>query len=248
MVCRVAFSARAWSTLIPSRPATRLARTRGSQSIHVLTDGSPSWWAIQPPRRDSMTTSPLRARAASRVSSSTSISGCSAAYVPNVASVMPRSAAIERNTSPPGNSSTARAWATRLDAVVVPEPGGPETVISNREGAVPGSGRERFEESLALLLAEAPHAAHIGDADVFHGATGPDLADTGKRLEHSEDLHLAHRVVRVGLLEKLAQGKRPHLELLLQLGPGAAGLRGLRQCGFPLLGGEIGRLRHERAP
>ena len=64
-----------------------------------------------------------------------------------------------------------------VDAVVVPDPGGPETVISNGRRRGDGSGREGLEQRLALLVAQAPDATGVGDADLFHGPAGADLAD-----------------------------------------------------------------------
>ena len=125
---------------------------------------------------------------ASRRSSSISTAGCAAAYAPNSARVMPCSTAMALNTWPPGTSSSANAPATRVAAVVVPDPGGPETVISKDGAGSDGSGSEGsaaegLEQRLALLLAQAAHATGVGDADLFHGPARTHLANTGKRLE-----------------------------------------------------------------
>src|SRR5262245_14454358 len=121
----------------------------------------------------------------------------------------------------------------------------------DRDQQVPAEGEtalERVEQRAALLLAQAPHPAGVGDADLFHGPAGAYLAYAWERLEHCEYLHLAHDVVVVGLVEELLEGQRPHLELLLELGSGAACLGCLRECCFALLGSQSRWLRHAAHP
>src|SRR5690606_15414847 len=55
-------------------------------------------------------------------------------------------------------------------------------------------------------------------------------------------------VVAVGLVEELAEGDGPHLELLLQLGTGPARFGGLGERLLALLWGQRGRLRHGAHP
>src|SRR5262245_2829823 len=107
---------------------------------------------------------------------------------------------------------------------------------------------ELFEERLALLGAEAPHAAALGDTDVFHDAPSLHLADAGQRLQHGHDLQLADDVVAVRLRQRVREGDGPHLELLLQLGAGGAGLGCLLQRRGPLFRSESGRVSHARHP
>src|SRR5262245_28886186 len=152
---------------------------------------------------------------------------------------------MARNTSPPGTKRMSSRAATCSAVVVVPDPGGPETVVSKQ--AV-GSAGEGVEQRLALLLAQAPDAPAVGDADLLHRPPGTDLAHARKRLEHGQDLHLADGIAALGLIEEIAQGQRPHLELLLQLGPGAACLGGLGQCCFALLRSQLRWLRHGAHP
>src|ERR1019366_4531585 len=61
-----------------------------------------------------------------------------------------------------------------------------------------------------------------------------------------EHLHLADGLIAVGHGEELAEIDRTELQLLLDLGPLAADLGGLGQCGLALFGREWRRLRHGR--
>ena len=89
----------------------------------------------------------------------------------------------------------------------------------------------------------------LADADVVHRATGLDLADTGKGLEHGHDLHLGHDRRRSRpASSSSAQVERAHLESLFELGAGPAGRSGLLEGGLALLGRECGRKRHVRRP
>src|SRR6187399_734021 len=107
------------------------------------------------------------------------------ACTPKSARLISASAAIWRNTSPPGTRARSRASATSRDAEVVPVPGRPEIVTSNAAASAEG-----LEERLALLLAETTDAAGVGDADLLHRAPGLHLADAGEGLDDGEDLHL----------------------------------------------------------
>src|SRR5262245_23468394 len=153
---------------------------------------------------------------------------------------------MDRNTAPPGTSSSSSRAATCSAAVVVPDPGGPETVINKWRRAC--SAREGVEQRLALLVAQAPDTPAVGDADLLHRPAGAHLAHARERLEDGEHLHLADHVAGLRLVQEVAQGERSHLELLLQLGPGAACLGGLGQCCFALLRSQLRWLRHGAHP
>src|SRR5262245_13416665 len=153
---------------------------------------------------------------------------------------------MERNTAPPGTSSSSSRAATCSAAVVVPDPGGPETVINKWRRAC--SAREGFEQRLALLVAQTSDTPAVGDADLLHRPASAHLAHTRERFEDGEHLHLADHVTGLRLVEKVAQRERPHLQLLLQLGPGAACLGGLCQCCFALLRSQLRWLRHGAHP
>src|SRR3546814_7223886 len=108
-------------------------------------------------------------------------------------------------------------------------------VCSSDLGGLSGEG---VEQGLALLVAQATDATGVGDADLLHRAPGLHLADTGKGLDHGEDLHLADVIVAGRLVEELSQGQRTHLELLLDLSARSASLGRLGQGLLALLGGE----------
>src|SRR3954452_17716809 len=90
----------------------------------------------------------------------------------------------------------------RSTTLPFPTPEGPARTIS-----VPRRTRaslllaELRQELLALLAAQPPHAPSGGDVELLHDLLRAHLADTGERLEHGRDLHLAQGVVLVGLLE-----------------------------------------------
>src|SRR4051794_3068160 len=67
----------------------------------------------------------------------------------------------------------------RATSVPLPTPPGPEMTTINDGRA---SGSEDLEEGLLLLLAEAAHAAGVGDPDLLHRATRLDLAHAGEGL------------------------------------------------------------------
>jgi hypothetical protein len=121
--------------------------------------------------------------------------------------------------------------ATCRATVLVPEPGKPDKVISTVSG-------ERGEERFALLAAQPAEPTRVGDADLLHGAAGLDLADTGKRFEHREDLGLADQLVGLGLGEHLGQRDGAELEPFLELGSRLAGGGRLLEGSGSLLGGE----------
>src|SRR5580693_3001451 len=100
------------------------------------------------------------------------------------------------------------------------------------------------QQSVALVGSEALQPTTLTDSNGLHETTRLHLAETGKRLEHRQDLHLADGLVVLGTREELRQGDGPHLELLLDLGPLAADLGGLVQRSLALLRGKCRRLRH----
>ena len=114
----------------------------------------------------------------------------------------------------------------------------------SRPGSAPLSGRSRGGAPRAGCEPESLQAPALRDAHRLHQAAGLDLAEAGQRLEHREHLHLADGLVAVGHGEELRQVDRAQLQLLLDLGPLAADLGGLGQCGLALFGRECRRLRH----
>ncbi len=101
-----------------------------------------------------------------------------------------------------------------------------------------------LEQRLALLGAEALEAAGLRDADLLHQPTGLHLAGAGQRFEDREHLHLADRVISLGLAEELLQRRPAGLQVILDLGTGFARQGGLLERGLALFGCENGRLRH----
>jgi len=92
------------------------------------------------------------------------------------------------------------------------------------------------EQSVALVRSEPLKATAFADPDLFHQSAGFDLAETGQRFEDCLNLHFPNRVVGVGFLEQLLEGKRAHLQLLFDLGPFATDFGGLVERGLALLG------------
>src|SRR6185312_3561204 len=132
-------------------------------------------------------------------------------------------------------------------AAIVPLPAPPGPMRTKMcGGPAGGSARSLFEQRLALLGPEALQAPAVADADGLHEATGLHLAETGQGFEDRDHLHLANGLVGVRLGEKVRQGKRAHLELVLHLGPLTANLGSLFECSGALLGSECWRLRHGR--
>jgi len=64
------------------------------------------------------------------------------------------------------------------------------------------------EQRFALLRAEARDTTGLADPDLFHDATGLDLAHAWQRLEQREDLELAHHIVALGLGEHFRKRDR----------------------------------------
>ena len=131
--------------------------------------------------------------------------------------------------------------------VPLPTPEGPDRTVSAgtsgaRAQAVGGRAELRLER-LALLDAEPADAPARGDLQRLHDPLRLDLADAGHRLQHGADLHLADGLVALAVGEELGQRGADALELRLELGPGLAGLGGLRERGGALLGRQ-GRQGH----
>src|SRR5580700_6841255 len=99
---------------------------------------------------------------------------------------------------------------------IVPLPAPPGPIRTKMCGApAGGSARSLFEQRLALLGTESLQSAAVADADRLHEAPGLHLAETRQGLEDRDHLHLADGLVGVRLSEKVRQGKRAHLELVL---------------------------------
>ena len=103
--------------------------------------------------------------------------------------------------------------------VPFPTPEGPARTISL---PVPYGACVYFLPNLVSSSSRCLHPARgcggCGDVELLHDLLGPDLADAGERLEHRRHLHLAQRVVLVGLLEQIGQRALAGLELPLDLG------------------------------
>src|SRR4051794_40378902 len=132
--------------------------------------------------------------------------------------------------------------------VPLPTPPGPEMTTITRTPLPARAGRsargDGVEQLLALVGAEALHAAGLADLALLEQAAGLDLPEAGQGLEHGEDLHLADRVVAGGLLEQLGKRHRAHLQALLELGARLAGSASLLECSSALLVGQLRRQRH----
>src|SRR5207253_8265717 len=109
-----------------------------------------------------------------------------------------------------------------------------------------------LEQRAPLVRAQPAQASALGDLELRHEVTRPDLADAGQRLEHTHDLqfreHVARLVAALGRIEQLAQGERADLEFVLHLRTLAAGNRRLLQRELTLLRCERGRVRHVVPP
>src|SRR5690606_8802363 len=99
----------------------------------------------------------------------------------------------------------------------------------------------------ALVGAQAPDSARLGDVEPLHDLLGADLADAGERLQQSRDLHLADDVVGLAVGEHLRQGDAAVLQAVLDFRALFSGLSGLLQGRGALLGCE-GRKGHAGSP
>src|SRR5207248_3514616 len=113
--------------------------------------------------------------------------------------------------------------------------------------ALSPSADKLLEQRAPLVRAQPAQAPALGDLELRHQVTRPDLADAGQRLEHTHDLqfreHVARLVAALGRIEQLPQGERADFELVLHLRTLATGNRRLLQRELTLLRCERGRLR-----
>src|SRR6478736_6980256 len=156
---------------------------------------------------------------------------------------MDRVVAEMESASPSGSRERRRST-----TLPFPTPEGPARTIS-----VPRCTRaslllaELREQQFALLAAQSADPTRRGDVELLHDLLRAHLADTGQRLEHRRDLHLAEGVVLVGLLEQIGQRALAGLKLPLDLCALLARGCRLLQCVGTLLRGKR-RKRHERSP
>src|SRR5215467_7450153 len=144
--------------------------------------------------------------------------------------------------APPGASAAPHARWTGESAV---EPSSPRSSLGSPRWS--DITAELVLQCGALIGTQSADSPRFRDAKPLHDLACPHLANTWHGLKERRDLHLAHRVVGLALLQYGGQGASATLQVVLDLRTILACLRSLLEGRCALIGSE-GRKSHSGSP